>query len=158
MLLGNLRGDIPLVILRPTIITSIYKEPLPGWIEGTRYVILYELETLSYILAWRYIYLQKKNVVSTISCYLIHLFRFCRTIDSLIIGYAKGKLPCLFGDPELIMDVVSFVGGLCTYRLHACITYETKSKCICIQIWVLIIFTLWTMNFYLWCRFLETWW
>ncbi|XP_008801227.1 probable fatty acyl-CoA reductase 4 [Phoenix dactylifera] len=64
MLLGHLRGDLPLVILRPTMITSIYKEPLPGWIEGTR------------------------------------------TIDSLIIGYAKGKLSCFFGEPELVMDVV----------------------------------------------------
>ncbi|EHA8587555.1 Fatty acyl-CoA reductase 3 [Cocos nucifera] len=64
MLLGRLRGDLPLVILRPTIITSIYKEPLPGWIEGSR------------------------------------------TIDILIIGYAKGKLSCFFGEPELIVDVV----------------------------------------------------
>lgn len=36
MLLGHLRGDIPLVIIRPTIITSIYKDSLPGWIEGAR--------------------------------------------------------------------------------------------------------------------------
>nr|XP_010943712.1 probable fatty acyl-CoA reductase 4 [Elaeis guineensis] len=64
MLLGHLRGDLPLVILRPTIITSIYKEPLPGWIEGSR------------------------------------------TIDILIIGYAKGKLSCFFGEPELIADLV----------------------------------------------------
>ncbi|KAJ4964408.1 hypothetical protein NE237_024347 [Protea cynaroides] len=36
MLLGHLRGDLPVVILRPTIITSTYKEPFPGWIEGFR--------------------------------------------------------------------------------------------------------------------------
>lgn len=36
MLLGHLRGNLPLVIVRPTIITSIYKEPLPGWTEGAR--------------------------------------------------------------------------------------------------------------------------
>ncbi|XP_043712136.1 alcohol-forming fatty acyl-CoA reductase-like isoform X2 [Telopea speciosissima] len=35
-LLGHLRGDLPVVILRPTIITSTYKEPFPGWIEGFR--------------------------------------------------------------------------------------------------------------------------
>ncbi|XP_071701345.1 fatty acyl-CoA reductase 3-like [Rutidosis leptorrhynchoides] len=36
MILGKLKGDVPLVILRPTIITSTYKEPFPGWIEGIK--------------------------------------------------------------------------------------------------------------------------
>ncbi|MFS8011587.1 putative oxidoreductase [Helianthus anomalus] len=36
MILGHMKGDMPLVILRPTIITSTYKEPFPGWIEGIR--------------------------------------------------------------------------------------------------------------------------
>ncbi|URE35171.1 Male sterility protein [Musa troglodytarum] len=64
MLLGHSRGDLPMVILRPTIITSVQSDPLPGWIEGTR------------------------------------------TIDSVIIGYAKGKITCFFGDLDNIMDVV----------------------------------------------------
>ncbi|CAI9092313.1 OLC1v1027512C1 [Oldenlandia corymbosa var. corymbosa] len=34
MLLGSSKGNIPLVIVRPTIITSTYKEPFPGWVEG----------------------------------------------------------------------------------------------------------------------------
>ncbi|GMJ12211.1 fatty acid reductase 5 [Hibiscus trionum] len=36
MLLGNFKGDIPLVIIRPTIISSTYKHPFPGWIESIR--------------------------------------------------------------------------------------------------------------------------
>ncbi|CAM8961676.1 unnamed protein product [Rhodiola kirilowii] len=36
MLIGKLRGDMPLAIIRPTIVTSTYKEPFPGWIEGVR--------------------------------------------------------------------------------------------------------------------------
>ncbi|KAJ4962903.1 hypothetical protein NE237_022842 [Protea cynaroides] len=36
MLIGHLRGDLPVVILCPTIITSTYQEPFPGWIEGFR--------------------------------------------------------------------------------------------------------------------------
>ncbi|KAK6229836.1 hypothetical protein SCA6_018787, partial [Theobroma cacao] len=36
MLLGNFKGDLPLVIIRPTMIASTYKEPFPGWIEGVR--------------------------------------------------------------------------------------------------------------------------
>ncbi|GER36577.1 fatty acyl-CoA reductase [Striga asiatica] len=36
MLLGQLKEEMPLVIIRPTIITSTYKEPFPGWVEGIR--------------------------------------------------------------------------------------------------------------------------
>ncbi|XP_076884070.1 putative fatty acyl-CoA reductase 4 isoform X2 [Bidens hawaiensis] len=36
LLLEGRRQDVPFVILRPTIITSIYKEPFPGWIEGIK--------------------------------------------------------------------------------------------------------------------------
>nr|WDA53427.1 alcohol-forming fatty acyl-CoA reductase [Erycina pusilla] len=64
MLLGKLRGSLPLVIARPTIITSTYKEPFPGWIEGNR------------------------------------------TIDSPLIGYAKGNLTCFAADIDTLMDVI----------------------------------------------------
>ncbi|KAG8483491.1 hypothetical protein CXB51_023148 [Gossypium anomalum] len=36
MLLGMFKGDFPLVIIRPTMIASTYKQPFPGWIEGVR--------------------------------------------------------------------------------------------------------------------------
>ncbi|KAH1090860.1 hypothetical protein J1N35_018117 [Gossypium stocksii] len=36
MLLGQFKGDLPLVIIRPTMIASTYKQPFPGWIEGVR--------------------------------------------------------------------------------------------------------------------------
>ncbi|KAK4339932.1 hypothetical protein RND71_041394 [Anisodus tanguticus] len=36
MLLGHLKEDLQLIILRPTIISSTYKEPFPGWVEGMR--------------------------------------------------------------------------------------------------------------------------
>ncbi|KAK4482693.1 hypothetical protein RD792_009860 [Penstemon davidsonii] len=64
MLLGQLKENIPLVIVRPTIVTSTYKEPFPGWVEGIR------------------------------------------TIDSLAVGYGKGRLPCFLGDPKTILDLV----------------------------------------------------
>jgi fatty acyl-CoA reductase len=37
MLLGRFRENLPLVIIRPTMISSTYKEPFSGWIEGVRY-------------------------------------------------------------------------------------------------------------------------
>ncbi|GKV53753.1 hypothetical protein SLEP1_g60268 [Rubroshorea leprosula] len=36
MLLGSFKDNLPLIIMRPTIITSTYKEPFPGYIEGLR--------------------------------------------------------------------------------------------------------------------------
>ncbi|KAL5725346.1 alcohol-forming fatty acyl-CoA reductase [Ranunculus cassubicifolius] len=38
MLLGHMRDNLPLVVVRPTVITSTYKEPFPGWIEGSRHI------------------------------------------------------------------------------------------------------------------------
>ncbi|XP_062190869.1 fatty acyl-CoA reductase 1-like [Phragmites australis] len=64
VLLGQLRGDIPVVIMRPSIITSVRADPLPGWMQGTR------------------------------------------TIDTLIIGYAKQNLSCFLADLDLVMDVI----------------------------------------------------
>ncbi|XP_062018289.1 fatty acyl-CoA reductase 3 [Rosa rugosa] len=64
MLIGELRGNLPVVIVRPTIITSTYKEPFPGWVEGIR------------------------------------------TIDSVAVGYGKGKLTFFLCDVEAIVDIV----------------------------------------------------
>ena len=35
---NEIRGDVPLLIIRPSIIESCYNEPHPGWIQGMRYV------------------------------------------------------------------------------------------------------------------------
>ncbi|MED6195941.1 hypothetical protein PIB30_042554 [Stylosanthes scabra] len=36
MLLEHLKGNMPLCIIRPTMIISTYKEPFPGWIESAK--------------------------------------------------------------------------------------------------------------------------
>ncbi|KAL2930248.1 Alcohol-forming fatty acyl-CoA reductase [Bienertia sinuspersici] len=36
MLVGQLRGNLPVVIMRPTIVCSTLMEPFPGWVEGCR--------------------------------------------------------------------------------------------------------------------------
>ncbi|KAK1601192.1 hypothetical protein QYE76_016776 [Lolium multiflorum] len=65
VMLGEMLGEeVPVVIVRPSIITSVKNDPLPGWIEGTR------------------------------------------TIDAILIGYAKQNLPCFLADLDLIMDVM----------------------------------------------------
>ncbi|GMG98460.1 hypothetical protein Nepgr_000300 [Nepenthes gracilis] len=64
MILLQFKSELPLVIIRPTIIISTYKEPFPGWIEGIR------------------------------------------TVDSLVIGYGKGRLTFFPGDPESVVDLI----------------------------------------------------
>ncbi|XP_011626024.1 fatty acyl-CoA reductase 1 isoform X1 [Amborella trichopoda] len=36
MLMGHLREEVPVVIMRPSIIASTFSDPFPGWIEGAR--------------------------------------------------------------------------------------------------------------------------
>ncbi|CAN6357907.1 unnamed protein product [Urochloa humidicola] len=36
MLVDQFKGDLPVVVVRPSMVSSIYHDPLPGWIEGTR--------------------------------------------------------------------------------------------------------------------------
>ncbi|KAK3136330.1 hypothetical protein QOZ80_5BG0431860 [Eleusine coracana subsp. coracana] len=38
MVINSIRGEIPVVIIRPSIIESTMKEPFPGWIQGSRMV------------------------------------------------------------------------------------------------------------------------
>ncbi|XP_059627502.1 fatty acyl-CoA reductase 3-like [Cornus florida] len=64
MFLGHWKENLPLVILRPTIVTSTYKEPFPGWVEGVR------------------------------------------TIDSLALGYGKGRITCFLGDLDSVVDAI----------------------------------------------------
>ncbi|XP_022153083.1 fatty acyl-CoA reductase 3-like [Momordica charantia] len=64
MLVSDQKDDLSLIIIRPTIVTSTYKEPFPGWIEGVR------------------------------------------TIDSITLGYAKGKLTCFLAGTNSIIDLI----------------------------------------------------
>ncbi|KAL8491666.1 hypothetical protein ACS0TY_023311 [Phlomoides rotata] len=45
MALNEMREDVPVLILRPAIIESCYKEPIPGWIQGNR---MYDPVMISY--------------------------------------------------------------------------------------------------------------
>lgn len=36
MLIEHMRGDIPVVVVRPSVIESTFQDPFPGWMEGNR--------------------------------------------------------------------------------------------------------------------------
>ncbi|EEC77079.1 hypothetical protein OsI_15479 [Oryza sativa Indica Group] len=50
MLLRQLGGDLPVVIVRPSIITSTFQDPMPGWIEETRWIYSSVLYTTALLL------------------------------------------------------------------------------------------------------------
>lgn len=54
MIVGKYRSELPVVIMRPTIITSTIEEPFPGWLEGNRtidsFLTAYAKGNLSFIL------------------------------------------------------------------------------------------------------------
>lgn len=35
------KDNVPLIIIRPTMVTSTLKDPFPGWIEGLRYKLVH---------------------------------------------------------------------------------------------------------------------
>ncbi|XP_021837609.1 fatty acyl-CoA reductase 3 isoform X2 [Spinacia oleracea] len=55
MLVGQFRGNLPVVIMRPTIVCSTLKEPFPGWVEGCRTIdsvaVTYGKGSLNFFLA-----------------------------------------------------------------------------------------------------------
>ncbi|XP_038902554.1 fatty acyl-CoA reductase 3-like [Benincasa hispida] len=95
MVIDDLKDNLPLIVIRPTIVTSTYKEPFPGWIEGAR------------------------------------------TIDSLIVGYAKGKLTFFCCDINSILDVIpadlvvnTIIKTMTVHKLQICnqIIYHVGSS------------------------------
>lgn len=84
MVLGQLRGDMPVVVMRPSIITSVRADPLPGWMQGTR------------------------------------------TIDTLIIGYAKQNLSCFLGDLSVVVDVIP--GDMAVNAMIAAMVEHSEEK------------------------------
>ena len=84
MVLGQLQGDMPVVIMRPSIISSVREDPLPGWMQGTR------------------------------------------TIDTLIIGYAKQNLSCFLADLGLVMDVIP--GDMVVNAMMAAVVAHSGEK------------------------------
>ena len=36
MVIDEMRGEVPVAIIRPSVIESTFKDPFPGWMEGNR--------------------------------------------------------------------------------------------------------------------------
>ncbi|KAI3870764.1 hypothetical protein MKW92_003148 [Papaver armeniacum] len=79
-----LKRNFPVVIVRPTAVTSTYREPFPGWIEGFK------------------------------------------SIDPLVIGVGRGKLPCFLGAHESFFDIIP--GDMVVNTIIVAIVYHAQTK------------------------------
>jgi len=109
MIVGTTKGNMNVVILRPTIITSTYREPFPGWIEGLRYLIKWNtciwFQLRSFLLSKKEVW--RNETLHSSQNFITWWGVFDRTIDSLVVAYGKGKLTCFLADLKAVFDVVS---------------------------------------------------
>jgi fatty acyl-CoA reductase len=47
MVINSMRGNIPAVVIRPSVIESTWRDPFPGWIQGNRLATNYFMLVLS---------------------------------------------------------------------------------------------------------------
>eukprot|EP00268_Persea_americana_P011330 TRINITY_DN14801_c0_g1_i1.p1 TRINITY_DN14801_c0_g1~~TRINITY_DN14801_c0_g1_i1.p1 ORF type:complete len:194 (+),score=32.32 TRINITY_DN14801_c0_g1_i1:83-664(+) len=84
MLIDDMRGEIPVLIIRPSVIESTIREPFPGWMEGNRMmdpiILYYGKGQLTGFLA------DPKGVIDVVgSIYFLHLILF---------EYIAGNVAC----------------------------------------------------------------
>jgi fatty acyl-CoA reductase len=112
ILLGQRRGNLPVVIIRPTMVTSTYQDPFPGWIEGARYVRYRHM--IGYFSQSFFLISQEASVLLGVCLKWTLLYdsrlicvNFFRTIDALIVAYNEQAFPCFIGDRSNVIDAVS---------------------------------------------------
>lgn len=103
MVIDNMRGDIPVVVIRPSVIESTCKEPFPGWMEGNRYIFLSFNTFSSYQCEFFHICNNELNSVM----FLFRSVSLCfRMMDPIVLYYGKGQLTGFLVDPNGVLDVV----------------------------------------------------
>ncbi|KAI3459885.1 hypothetical protein Pfo_016548 [Paulownia fortunei] len=98
MVLNEIRGDVPVLIIRPTVIESSYKQPFPGWIQGNRFLSTFLFSVIYALFLFKLLHF-------TYFCPWFHLMG-ARMFDPVIISYGKGQLPAFLANPEVTMDII----------------------------------------------------
>uniref|UniRef100_A0A0E0DCX2 Fatty acyl-CoA reductase n=1 Tax=Oryza meridionalis TaxID=40149 RepID=A0A0E0DCX2_9ORYZ len=94
MLLQQLGRDLPFVIIRPSMITSTFQDPMPGRIEGTRTVdaifVAYNNQTLP-------CFIFNGRVIFDLEIW---------TVDAIFVAYNNQTLPCFIFNGRVIFDLI----------------------------------------------------
>ncbi|GLJ37424.1 hypothetical protein SUGI_0760310 [Cryptomeria japonica] len=123
MMVDQLRGDLPVVILRPAIIESTLAEPFPGWMEGNR--MLDPLIT-GYGKGQIKIFAAKKNLIidvvpvdMVVNCMIACMYKHAKEPDLFIYQVATSVENPLFYD-------VGVTAAYNYFLLHPCKTKKGK--------------------------------
>eukprot|EP00253_Pinus_taeda_P019480 PITA_19480 len=148
MLLDNARGNLPVVIVRPTIIESTLAEPFPGWMEGTRtmdtFIVAYGKGRLSCFMADPELILDvipadmvvnQMLAAMAIHAYENDLFIYhvassvenplpCSLLKDEAYNYFS-RNPCVSNDGKLIhVKEVCFLESMSSFRLYMLQRYK----------------------------------
>ncbi|CAH9086622.1 unnamed protein product [Cuscuta epithymum] len=127
MLLLKCKENLCVIVLRPTIITSTYKEPFPGWIEGARtmdiFVLMYGKGKSNFMIG------DPNSILDAIPGDMV-----VNSILAAIVHYGS-NLHHTYSDKELIYHVGSSITnpltisdlGNCLYRYFTNYPWSTKS-------------------------------
>jgi fatty acyl-CoA reductase len=100
MVINSMRGEIPVVTIRPSVIESTWRDPFPGWMEGNRYVRTDCAKFLQSSSTFQLIF-------TAVICTNFH-WRVDepRMMDPVVLYYGKGQLSGFLADPDGVLDVV----------------------------------------------------
>uniref|UniRef100_A0A803MKK6 Fatty acyl-CoA reductase n=1 Tax=Chenopodium quinoa TaxID=63459 RepID=A0A803MKK6_CHEQI len=96
MLVGQFRGNLPVVIMRPTIVCSTMKEPFPGWVEGCSRRLERRERKGTTAEATAAVKGDGGSLISD----------DWRTIDSVAVTYGKGILSIFPADRNTVLDLI----------------------------------------------------
>ncbi|WVZ04429.1 hypothetical protein V8G54_025235 [Vigna mungo] len=151
-ILMNMKGDIPLIIARPTVILSTYSEPFPGWIEGVRCMVKEILTQFNYVNAelWTSLLLctipadmvinsmivalegcsksSSKTLIYHIGSSLRNPFRISDLEDLAHQYFTKHPLTDIYGKPVASSKKVRWMSSVSSFHRYINIRYMLALK------------------------------
>ncbi|GLJ37427.1 hypothetical protein SUGI_0760390 [Cryptomeria japonica] len=120
MMVEQMRGDMPVVILRPTIIESTLAEPFPGWMEGNRMLdplfIGYGKGRIQTFVAENNLIVDVIPVDMVANCMIASMYKHAKQSDLFIYQVATSVENPLFYDVGVDAAYKYFVSHPCTTK------------------------------------------
>ncbi|KAJ6696904.1 hypothetical protein OIU85_003280 [Salix viminalis] len=131
LLVHHNRDTVPLVILRPTMVTSTYQEPFPGWIEGVRTIDGIPADMVINALIMAMVEYANRSTPSEIIYHvgssLRNPFKFSKFQELGIRYFVQNPLIDKDGKPIKVGKVTTF-SSMASFRIYMAIRYSLALK------------------------------